>query len=73
MWPVPSQERGGETRGETKRPCNSNPRTSLSCCSNPRSSENSLASLPVPRGRLQMLLEAQEQGARLVGASWPRY
>lgn len=44
MWPVPSQERGGEARGETKRPCSSNPRTSLSCCSNTRSSESSLAS-----------------------------
>lgn len=52
----------------TKRPCRSNPRTSLSCSSNLRSSKNSAASPPVRGGGCQMFLEAQEQGVRLVGA-----
>ena len=52
----------------TKRPCRSNPRTSLSCSSNLRSSKNSVASPPVRGGGRQMCLEAQEQGVRLFGA-----
>ena len=68
------QEGGAGERGKlTKRPCSSNARTSLSCCPNPRYCERWVASPSARGGGRQMRPEAQEQGARLVGASRPRF